>query len=364
MVIRFILYLCLLTASQISYAELVIEVTQGKQSAIPIAVMPFSIGSDTVNVTDNIADIVSNDLASSGYFRLLDKQNIVKIPGSESEINYSDWRYLGQDFLVLGRVEQAASSQSYVVEFNVHDIHQKKSILKYRVKGKDGQLRDIAHYISDYIFKKLTGIEGVFSTKLIYVTTNKKRTRFNLNYADADGAREQLIFSSKEPIISPAWSPDGKTVAYVSFESGQSEIYFQELATGNRKLILNLPYTTSGPSFSPDGKKLAFVYTKLGNPDIYVLDLKSGQIEPLTSHYAIDTEPQWMSDNRHLVFTSSRSGTPQVYRLDSQTKEVKRITFEGNYNARPRLTQDNRKLVYVHKVADSFHIASQDMASG
>lgn len=365
MVTRILLAIVFLYTSSQSVAELVIEVTQGKQSSIPIAVVPFKVGSDLSGLTVDVASIVSSDLSSSGYFRTLERQNMVSMPENTKDINYQDWSYLKQDFLVTGSVEvNEQSSNVYVVEFQVHDVYQKKSLLKYRVKGKPNQLRDVAHYISDYIFEKLTGIQGVFSTKLIYVTTNKSRTRFNLNYADADGAREQLIFSSREPIISPAWSPDGKTVAYVSFESGQSEIYFQDLATGQRKLVLNLPYTTSAPAFSPDGKKLAFVYTKLGNPDIYVLDLQSGKIKALTSHYAIDTEPQWMADNRHLVFTSSRSGGPQIYRLDSFNGDVTRVTFEGSYNARPRLTQDNRKLVYVHKVGESFHIAAKDLGTG
>lgn len=345
-------------------AELVIEVTQGKQSSIPIAVIPFE-KQVPEKLPEDLAHIVSNDLSSSGYFKTLPRTNMVSFPHTGGDIRYSDWRTLKQDFLMVGSIKKEPDSgEAYAVEFSVFDVYQQREVFRHRVKGKAHQLRDIAHYISDMVFERLTGIPGVFSTKLIYVTTNKQRTRFNLNYADADGAREQLIFSSNEPIISPAWSPDGKKVAYVSFENGESEIYFQDLATGKRRLVVNLPGTTSGPAFSPDGKKLAFVYTRLGNADIYELDLNSGKIRALTNHYSIDTEPQWMSDNRHLVFTSNRAGSPQVYRLDSRTQAVKRLTFEGRYNARPRLTQDNQKLVYVHRIDSGFHIAAQDLSSG
>nr|WP_221798495.1 Tol-Pal system beta propeller repeat protein TolB [Oceanobacter mangrovi] len=347
--------------ANLSRAELVIEVTQGKQSAIPIAIVPFQWQGSTP-LPEDVSGVVANDLGSSGYFRVMPEANMVARPTAVDQVSYSDWRNLRQDFLVIGRISQDAGG--YAVEFHVLDVHQKVELLRHRVKGKASQLRDISHYISDYVFKKLTGIPGVFATKLIYVTTNRQRDRFNLNYADADGAREQLIFTSKQPIISPAWAPDGKKVAYVSFESGRSAIYFQELATGKREMVLQMKGSTSAPAFSPDGTKLAFVNSNLGNPDIYVLDLNTRKTERLTNHYAIDTEPQWLTDNRRLVFTSSRAGGPQIYELDSVTKAVKRLTYEGNYNARARVTDDGRKLIYVHRVGENFHIASQDLRSG
>lgn len=361
MVIRMLILLGTLLAMMPARAELVIEVTQGKQSAIPIALVPMS-WQGTGSLPDDISAIIQNDLSNSGYFRTLNRANMISTPSSLDEINYADWRNLKQDFLMVGRIVQ--NEQGFSVEFHVVDVARKLEIFKHRVKGKVSQLRDIAHYISDYVFERLTGIKGVFSTKLIYVTTNKERSRFNLNYADADGAREQLIFTSPEPIISPAWAPDGKKVAYVSFESGRSAIYFQELATGKRELVLNMKGSTSAPSFSPDGQRLAFVHSKLGNPDVYVIDLATRQVERLTKHYGIDTEPQWMPDGRHLVFTSSRAGGPQIYKLDSVNKSVTRMTFQGNYNARPRVTEDGRKLVYVHQRGSRFHIASQDIRSG
>ena len=342
-------------------AELVIEVTQGKQSAIPVAVVPFD-WQGSQPLPEDISAIVTNDLSSSGYFRTLPTSNMITQPHNLQDVVYGDWARLKQDFVVIGSVELLPTG--YSVQFHVLDVHQNMEILRHRVRGKASQLRDLAHYISDYIFKKLTGVQGVFSTKLIYVTTNRGRTLFNLNYADADGAREQLIYTSKHPIISPAWAPDGKKVAYVSFENGQSEIFFQELATGKRERVVAFDGSNSAPAFSPDGTKLAFVLSKLGNPDIYVMDLATRKVERMTDHYAIDTEPQWGVDGKEIFFTSSRAGGPQVYKLDTRSKAVTRVTFDGGYNARARLTADGRKLVYVHREGDRFHIASQDLKSG
>ena len=359
MVIRSFFMILVLMLSSVSRAELVIEVTQGKQSAIPIAIVPFS-WEGTEALPEDISGIVNNDLGSSGYFRALDRGLMITYPDNPDDMVFGDWRNLKQDFVVVGRVTVAPEG-GYAVEFHVMDVHNRIEMLHHRVKGAENQLRDISHYISDYIFKRLTGIPGVFSTKLVYVTTNPERTRFNLSFADADGAREQLIFRSDAPVLSPAWSPDGRYVAYVSFENGHSEIFFQELATGTRTKVVSFDGSNSAPAFSPDGKKLAFVHSTLGNPEIYVMDLASRKVTQVTDHYAIDTEPQWMNDNRHIMFTSSRAGGPQIYKLDTQTGSVQRQTFEGRYNARPRLTDDNSKMVFVTGGGDRFHIAVQDL---
>lgn len=343
-------------------AELVIEVTQGKQSAIPIAVVPFEWNGAEA-LPENVSDIVRNDLAHSGYFRSLPVANMLSTPVRLEQVDYTDWARLRQDFVVIGRID--LQPDGYAIEFHVLDVHQKVEILRHRVKGKGSQLRDLAHYISDYLFEKMTGIPGVFSTKLIYVTTNKTRTQFNLNYSDADGAREQIIFKSKHPIVSPAWSPDGKTIAYVSFENGVGEIFFQKVATGQRERVVALEGSfNSAPAFSPDGTQLAFVWSKLGNPDIYIMDLATRKLRQITNHFAIDTEPQWDVDGKHLFFTSNRAGGPQIYKINVNDLNTKRISMSGGYNARPRVTRDGRKLVYVHQAAGRFHIASQDLTTG
>lgn len=358
-----LLLIGMLLSIQFAQAEIVIEVTQGKQSAIPIAVVPFA-WSGSEALPEDISQIVHNDLGSSGYFRSMPVENMINQPSTLAKVNYSDWAMQRQDYMVIGNIE--AVSEGYAIEFHVLDVHRKAEVLRHRVKGKKSQLRDLAHYISDYVFENLTGIAGVFSTKLVYVTTDKDRNRFNLNYADADGARERLIFTSREPIISPAWSPDGKTIAYVSFENGQGEIFFQDLASGKRERVVAFKRSSfnSAPSFSPDGKSIAFVVSTLGNPDIHVMDLETRKVRRITKHYAIDTEPQWDVDGEHLFFTSNRAGGPQIYRINVNSSAVKRITYDGNYNARPRVTADGRKLIYVNQSQGRFHIASQDLETG
>lgn len=360
--VRIVIALMVSLLAFAAQAELVIEVTQGKQSAIPIAVVPFEWNGAEA-LPENVSDIVRNDLAHSGYFRSLPVANMLSTPVRLEQVDYTDWARLRQDFVVIGRID--LQPDGYAIEFHVLDVHQKVEILRHRVKGKGSQLRDLAHYISDYLFEKMTGIPGVFSTKLIYVTTNKTRTQFNLNYSDADGAREQIIFKSKHPIVSPAWSPDGKTIAYVSFENGVGEIFFQKVATGQRERVVALEGSfNSAPAFSPDGTQLAFVWSKLGNPDIYIMDLATRKLRQITNHFAIDTEPQWDVDGKHLFFTSNRAGGPQIYKINVNDLNTKRISMSGGYNARPRVTRDGRKLVYVHQAAGRFHIASQDLTTG
>lgn len=360
--VRVAIAVLLFCSSWFAQAELVIEVTQGKQSAIPIAVVPFAWHGSSA-LPENVSDIVRNDLSHSGYFRSLPVANMISTPSNKDDVVYADWSRLQQDFVIIGRIDLQADG--YAIEFHVLDVHQQKEILRHRVKGKASQLRDLAHYISDFLFEKMTGIPGVFSTKLVYVTTNRNRTQFNLNYSDADGAREQIIFKSKHPIVSPEWSPDGKTVAYVSFEHGKGEIFFQTLATGKRERVVATDGSfTSAPAFSPDGKQLAFVHSKLGDPNIFVMDLATRKVRQMTNNLAIDTEPQWDIDGKHLFFTSNRAGGPQIYRMNIDTLATKRVSFLGGYNARPRVTRDGRKLVYVHQAGGRFHIALQDLTTG
>jgi|TARA_B110000196_G_scaffold46431_1_gene36820 TolB protein len=343
-------------------AELVIEITQGKQSAIPLAVVPFE-WKGLKALPENVAQIVANDLGRSGYFNSLPTSQMLSLPNAEEEIFYRDWQLLKQDYLVIGSIKEDGSN-GYVINFKLVDVNTKTVLMNQKLTGGASALRDIAHFMSDRIFAALTGIPGAFSTKLVYVTTNRERTRFNLSYADADGAREQNIFSSKQPIISPSWSSDGKKIAYTSFEKGRSEIYIQEIATGKREKIASFKGSNSAPAFSPDDKRMAMVLSNNGNPDIYVMDLATRKLQRITKHYGIDTEPQWMPDGKSLIFTSSRVGKPQIYQVSLSNLKPKRITFEGNYNARARVTPDGRKMVMVHRNDDNFHIAVQNLKTG
>lgn len=343
-------------------AELVIEITQGKQSAIPVAVVPFEWKGMRA-LPENVAQIVANDLGRSGYFNSLPTSQMLSMPNREEEIFYRDWQLLKQDYLVIGNIQEDGRG-GYVINFKLVDINTKTILMNQKLSGGASALRDIAHFMSDRIFAALTGVPGAFSTKLVYVTTNRERTQFNLSYADADGAREQNIFSSKQPIISPAWSSDGKKLAYSSFENDRSEIFIQEIATGKREKIASFKGSNSAPAFSPDDTKMAMVLSRNGNPDIYVMDLATRKLTRITKHYGIDTEPQWMPDGKSLIFTSSRIGKPQIYQVSLSTLKPKRITFEGNYNARARVTPDGRKMVMVHRNGDDFHIAVQNLNTG
>ena len=227
-------------------------------------------------------------------------------------------------------------------------------------------MRDLAHLVSDKVYQEITGIRGAFSTRIAYVTANRDSGKFvyRLNVADADGAREKLMLESSEPIMSPSWAPNGKELAYVSFETGRPAIFRQNLVTAKRQQLTNYTGLNGAPAWSPDGKKLALVLSKDGNPEIYMLELSTSKFTRLTRHFAIDTEPTWMSDGNTLLFTSDRGGTPQIYKLNVATRATERLTFRGNYNARPSLAPDGRTLALVHRESSTFHIASFDLKTG
>lgn len=224
---------------------------------------------------------------------------------------------------------------TFEVSYQLFDIVRQKSILKGRVRGVESQLRGLAHHISDAVYEKITGIPGDFSTRIMYVTAHRKsadNTEYRLNYADADGQRQREILRSREPILSPSWSPDGSRVAYVSFESGRPAIYIQELATGKRQKLTNFKGLNSSPVFSPDGKQVALVLSKGDNPDIYVMDLATGKLSQVTSHFSIDTEPDWMPDGKSLVFTSNREAVPRFTRWMLTGCQMVPWSLMGNLN--------------------------------
>ena len=343
-------------------AELTIEITKTVSEPYPIAIVPFEwTGAEAI--PQDIAQIVSADLQRSGQFDTLPKEDMLSTPHRKTEIFFRDWRILKQDYLLVGSIQKEPAGD-YAVSFELYDVVRERPIAERRITTKAGGLRDIAHYISDYVYKEIIGKDSAFSTKLVYVTSDRRKTKFELRVSDVDGYRERVILNSKQPIISPAWSPDAKKIAYVSFESGRSAVYVQDLATGQRKVIAKYKGSNSAPAWSPDGTKLALVLSKDGNPEVYVKNLSTDRLSRLTNHYGIDTEPNWMPDGRSLVFTSSRGGKPQIYQVDVATKAVKRLTFEGNYNARGRVSKDGKFLVMVHRNDKRFHIAAQELKTG
>jgi TolB protein len=343
------------------HAALTIEITEGVESAVPVAVVPFA----SQNAPVNISAVVNADLERSGFFKMMPEQSMPGRPSTAAEVNFKDWQTLGQNYLVIGQVSDAGGGQ-YNVQFQLFDVYKNGQLLGYRMVSSADDLRRTAHHISDLIFEKLTGKKGVFSGRIAYITTSNqgsKKQSQQLQVADADGFNPQTVASSVEPLMSPSWSPDGKKVAYVSFERKSAAIYVQTLATGERIRVAEYPGINGAPTWSPDGTKLALTLSKDGSPDIYVLDLSTRSLNKLTKSFAIDTEPSWSPDGSSIVFTSDRGGKPQIYSVPSQGGQEKRLTFSGNYNARASFSPDGKNLVMVHGNGNDYRIAVMDMAT-
>ena len=346
-------------------AELNIEITQGVQDPTPIAIVPFS---GTVTSTSvNVAEIVEADLQRSGLFRTIARSDMLSLPSSEAQVFYRDWRVLGTSFLVIGTVQAVPdSSASFVVDYELYDVLAQKRIFKKVVSTNLNSMRDAAHEVADEIYSAITGIRGVFSTKILYVEDlgSKVSQQYRLMLADADGARERVVFESSEPILSPSWSNDMSQVAYVSFETSRPAIFRHNLITNRREQLTNFKGLNSAPAWSPDDKYLALVLSKDGNPELYTLEVATKKLKRITRQAGIDTEPNWTKDGKSLIFTSNRGGSPQIYQIGLASGRLERLTFDGNYNARPRLSPDGKSFVMVHRYDDVFHIALQEISSG
>lgn len=361
-VFRFLAHLASLwlLVAAFARADLVIEITHGTKAAIPVAVVPF--GNQTGKLlTEDVAGIIVENLTRTGDVQPLARDNMLSLPTRGEDVFFRDWSVLGQRYLLVGSVTQEGSI--YRVRYELFDVQSKQRMLGREIAGTEVQLRDIAHSISDLVYEALTGIPGVFATRIAYVTLQGtgKNIRYKLEVADADGRRSKLIFRSPQPIISPAWAPSGTRLAYVSFESGRPAVYIQDVETGLRREVAAHPGINSAPSWSPDGSQLAMTLSRDGNPEIYILNLRNNELRRMTNHWAIDTEPSWSPDGERLVFTSDRGGGPQVYEMSAKGGKVQRMTFEGKYNARPRYSLDGESLYFVHQQGGNFHLAQMDL---
>ena len=348
-----------------AHAVLTIEITGGSQAALPIAIVPF--GEEGTSAPENISDIISNDLASSGRFDPVAKGDLISQPHSQEEINFTDWRLLRAEGLLVGKVA-SQDGENYQVDVELFDVYKAERLIGKRYKVKASGLRSLAHQIADLVYETLTGEKGYFSTRLAFVSETGSASgdkRYVLQVSDADGSNPRTILQSTQPIMSPSWSPDSERLAYVSFENGKPEIFVQELRNGNREVVASFEALNSAPAWSPDGKKLALTLSRNGNPEIYVLDLGSGDLTRVTNNsQAIDTEPVWTADGREILFTSDRGGKPQIYRINANGGRAARVTYEGGYNASPDISADGRLLTMVHAVDGKFHIAVQDLETG
>jgi TolB protein len=346
-------------------AVLTIEITGGSEAALPIAIVPF--GTEGYAAPENLSDIISNDLASSGRFAPVEKRDLISQPHEAQQVNFADWRLLRSEGLLIGKVS-SQDGENYQVQFQLFDVYKAEQLVGKRYNVPASGLRNLAHQIADIVYETLTGEKGVFATRLAFVTEMKNADgskRFALQVSDADGANPRTVLQSTQPILSPNWAPDGEQLTYVTFENSKAEVYIQQLSSGRRTSVASFKGLNSAPAWSPDGKKLALTLSKNGNPEIYVLELASGNLSRVTHNSgAIDTEAVWMPNGREILFTSDRGGRPQIYRVDANGGRAERVTFEGGYNASADISPDGRTMAMVHAVNGRFHIAIQDLQTG
>ena len=337
-----------------------IDIVGGNAAALPIAVVPFA--GDTGNT--DIDDVIRADLARSGQFRTLEEAGMAERPTRGSEVAYPTWRMLKQDFLVVGR--STPSGDGYRVEYELFDVAKQERLLGFALSAPASAMRDVAHQISDAIYEKILGVPGAFWTRIAYVTASGlgRNTRYALVVADADGWNPRTVVNSTEPLMSPSWSPDGRKLAYVSFEGGNSGIWIQDIASGSRDRITSFRGINGAPAFSPDGSKLAFALSKTGSLNLYVMDIGSGQIRQVTDGRSNNTEPSWFPDSQNLAFTSDQAGRPQIYKVNINGGAPQRITWEGSQNQNSDVSSDGKFMVMVSSNGGQQHIAKQDLVAG
>jgi TolB protein len=361
----FFLFALLLSFVPLAHAQLVIEITRGQEDALPIAIVPFGWESTGAAPFD-IAEVVAADLQRSGRFAPLDRKDMIDRPTSGDQIRFQDWRYLKADSIAVGKLIPEGADR-YTVQFELYNVLTGQRLAGQRLNATKASLRAAAHRIADIIFEQLTGIRGAFSTRIAFISVEgtPPQQTYKLFVADADGENQQMIASSSEPLMSPAWSPDGQSLAYVSFESKASAIYVQRLRTGERTRVSARAGINGAPAWSPDGKTLALTLSrKDGDVDVYTLDLSTQVLTRMTNDPAIDTEPAWSLDGKKIYFMSDRAGGPQIYEVSiDQPGRATRVTFEGSYNARPRVSPDGRQIAVVHLDRGNYRIAVVDLAS-
>ncbi|MGO9992872.1 MAG: Tol-Pal system beta propeller repeat protein TolB [Steroidobacteraceae bacterium] len=346
-----------------TWAELVVEVTHGQDDAIPIAIVPFNSPEEAAASFD-VAQLVSDDLTRSGRFKTMARKDMIDQPHVGTNIGFDDWRRLNNDYIVVGQV-QVQGADRFNIVFELYNVLNRQRLLGYQISANKAGLRLASHQVADMVFQKILGVRGAFATRIAYISVlgHLPDKTYQLIVADADGMNPRVVMDSKEPLMSPAWSPDGQSLAYVSFEERLPTVYVQTLKTGERRRVSARAGVNQAPAWSPDGKTLALTLsTRDGNLDIYTLDLATQALTRITDDPGIDTEPQWSNDGQSLYFTSDRAGGPQIYRVGIHPGDKpRRLTFQGAYNARPRLSPDESQLAFVTQEDGAYHIATMDL---
>ncbi len=362
--LRLVLLLGLLALPLLAQSQLRIEIVDGVEGAMPIAVVPFAWDSDMPEPANSVSDIISANLARSGLFETMDVAQMIERPTRPPEVRFGTWRLLRVDHIVIGRVTDAPDGIGQEIEYHLLDVHSGRILLSQALPVSAGDLRFGAHRVSDAVYESLIGVPGAFATRIAYVVVTDvggDDELFELVVADADGFNPQTVVRNTQPILSPAWAPDGRRLAYVSFATGRSNIIVQDLFTGQTEVVSSSRGINGAPAWSPDGRRLAVSLSRGGSPDIWVIDVDSGQHEQLTHHWSISTEPAWSPDGERIYFTSDRAGRPQIHVMNADGSNMERVTFEGRYNARASLARDERFLAVVHSDGDNdFRIAIHD----
>lgn len=360
---KIILVLLASLIAPLAHAQLTIDIIEGNASALPIAIVPFSWEESSPPPITGVAEIVANDLYRSGLFDPMEETDMAEKPSDEESIRFGTWRLLKVDYILVGKVRSKMGGDGHELVYQLFDVHSGERLLSQITTVGLGDLRFGAHRVADAVYEALTGVPGAFSTRIAYITSTGlgQDQRFELVVADADGFEPQSIVGSPEPLLSPAWSPDGKKLAYVSFEKGNSAIYAQDVATGARELISSGPGINGAPSYSPDGTRLAITLSRTGNPEIFVRDLATGREAQLTNHWSIDTEAAWSPDSSTVYFTSDRGGKPQIYKVSANGGTAERVTPSGDYNARASISPDGRRIAVAQGSRNEYRIALLDL---
>lgn len=370
--------------SQMAYAALELVITEGIDSARPIAIVPFKWDGATP-LPHDLSKVIASDLQRSGKFSPVPVNKMPQTPYDESGVNFDAWTAMGVDSLLTGSVVLDADS-NYVVTYQLVDIvrgqltnGQSKSLstsgelvlskdhilFNKRATVPGPRLREYAHRISDLVYEQLTGERGAFLTRIAYVVVNENdKYQYQLRIADYDGYNERLVLRSKQPLMSPSWSPDGRQLAYVSFQNNKSEIFLMDIYTGKREKLTSFPRHNGAPRFSPDGKQLAIVLSKTGSLHVYSLDLATRQLKQITNGRSNNTEPFWYPNEQSLIFTSDRGGKPQIYKVNLVDGTTNRLTWQGSQNLGGQITPDGRFMIMVNQSNTGFNLAKQDLETG
>ncbi|MEN8547690.1 Tol-Pal system beta propeller repeat protein TolB [Acinetobacter soli] len=346
-----------MTVTSNTFAQLHLEIAKAPEEAPKIAIVPFAND-------QSLFPIVENDLNRSGRFSSSSK-NLPAI-ASVDQVQASAWQSAGIPYVVVGNVKPAANN-ALEVHYQLYDVQKQQYLLNEVLTVPASRVRQAAHMISDAIYQALTGIPGDFSGRIAYVLRNPAtpNQRYTLQIADTDGEQPKTVLSSRDPILSPAWTPDAKKIAYVSFETKRPAIYLQDLATGQREVLASFKGLNGAPSFSPDGKSMLFTASMNGNPEVYQMDLTTRQLQRMTNDNAIDTEARYAPDGKSFIFTSDRGGSPQIYRYSFDDSSVKRLTFRGAFNARGTLSADGKNIALVHRPSGSnYKVAIMNISTG